>query len=135
MNDVVWLEHDFAPVPVAEPVGWMHVGTFLDTDVFAPTHLDTVDPLRSVSDSATGDSATAGYPPAAGSPARAIDQRKAELLEELVDLLVANPSHWHSFLLGHKRRHRVDRLADLPVEVLYLVVNQAITLHGARGGK
>ncbi len=133
----VWLDHDFPHEPTVTPPGLMHVGTVLDVDVFCTTDLDT-EP-HAVSDGATADLDPTpprnAQPMGSGSPALAIDQRKAQLIEELVDVLLTKPSQFYSYLIGELRRNHVATLTDLPVEVLYSVVSRALQLHGARGGK
>lgn len=132
MKDVVWLDHDFAHEHVPDPPGLMRVGTVLDIDVFCVDDLDAVRGCAA-SDGATGDPGP--RPSGSGSPALAAERAKAQLIAQLLELLTPKPSQWHSFFLTFTRRARVDGLEELPVEVLHTVVEQAHTLHLARGGR
>lgn len=95
--------------------------------------LDAATP-PAASDSAHGDSTPETCPRDVGSPARPEDGfARAELIAQLLEVIVPQPSQWHSFILGHLRRHRVDRLEQLPVGVLQTLVEQSFTLAAARG--
>ena len=59
---------------------------------------------------------------------------RTELLAQLVEL-VAPAGIWPSFFRGVTRRHRVERLEQLPAEVLHTVVEQAHQVAAARGGR
>lgn len=131
---VAWLDHDFPLEHDPEPEGWMRVGTLLDVAVFTPTHLDVATPAFATSDGATGDSARTGLS-GAGSPALAAELTRSQLIAQFVEVLIPQPSQWHSFVLGFLRRERVDRLEQLPVEVLHTLVEQSYTLNAARGGR
>lgn len=132
---VVWLDHDFAHEHVPDPPGLMRVGTMLDVDVFCLDDLDagSLHETPAASDGATGDPDLPR--PGSGSPALAVERTKAQLIAQLLELLTPAPSMWHSFFLQYTRRARVGGLEELPVEVLHTVVEQAHTLHLARGGK
>lgn len=133
MSATAWLDHDF-PYEVASTPGLMFVGSVLDVDVYCLTDLDTA-PLP-VSDGATDgpDLITVSPLSGSGSPARAIDQRTAELVEQILDIVIPRPSQFYSYLIGELRRHRCEHLTDLQLEVLYAVVQRVITLDAARGG-
>lgn len=138
MSEVSWLDHDFAREPEPALPGLMHVGTVLDVDVFCIDSLDAgapSPPFASVSATVDSDPATVLPLPGSGSSARAVEQTRSELLAQLIEVIIGQPSQWHSFILGFVRRARVDRLEELPLDVLHTVVEQAYTLNIARGGK
>lgn len=131
MSSVAWLDHDFPLEHVPDPPGLLHVGNFLGVDVYELGEIGAAPAVAP--DRATGDPTQTC--PGSGSPALVADRHKARLLEELVDVLLPKPGQFYSYLLGELRRHHVDNLNDLPVEVLFSVVQRALMLHNARGGR
>lgn len=103
----------------------------------SPAAADDVTTTACAACGLTVDEVAEAYGPAAAHRLTdaALEHRRAELLEHLLDEICPRPGQFHSVLHGARRRHRVERLADLDVDQLVELIGQVRALVNARGGR